>query len=100
PPTSPLFPYTTLFRSRVAIRLSRPQPAGVNLDLNRGALRVCGIEVELTVDVFEVPADIRNHHVARAEFCGRMSRFEEPSRQGSPRSFWVILGLAEYRHTG
>jgi hypothetical protein len=30
----------------VAVRLSCPQPAGVDLDLHRGALRVCGIEAE------------------------------------------------------
>jgi hypothetical protein len=70
----------------VAIGLPCPQPAGVDLDLNRGSLRVCGIEVELTADVFEVPTDVGNHHVAHTEFGGRMPSFEEPTRQGS-RSF-------------
>ena len=74
----------------VAVRLSRPQPAGLDLDLRRGALRVCGIEVELTVDVFEVPADVRDHHVAHTEFGGSVPSFEEPTRQGGPLSFGLF----------
>jgi hypothetical protein len=43
------------------------------------------------VDIFEVPADVRDHHVTYREFRGRMPGFEKPSRQKSPLSFPVIL---------
>jgi len=69
---------------RVAIRLARPQRASFDFDFNRGALRACGIEVEPTMDVFEVPADVGDHHVAYTKFRGRMPGFEEPLRQRSP----------------
>jgi len=36
------------------------------------------------MDVFEVPTDVGDHHVAYAEFRRRMARLEEPLRQGSP----------------
>src|SRR6516162_4801897 len=72
----------------VAIRLARPQRAGVDFDFNRGALRACGIEVEPAMDVFEVPTDVGDHHVAYAEFRRRMARLEEPLRQGSPLLLW------------
>jgi len=71
----------------VAIRLARPQCAGVDFDFNRGGLRPCGIEVEPAMDVFEVPADVGDHHVVYTEFRGRMSGFEEPLRQGSFLAF-------------
>ena len=74
----------------VPVRLSCPQPAGVDLDLHRGPLRIFGIEVELTVDVFEVPADVRDHHVAHTEFGGSVPSFEEPTRQGGPLSFGLF----------
>ena len=67
---------------RVAIRLPRPQPTSVDLDFNRGALRTCGIEVEPPVHVFKLAADVGDHHMARAEFRGRVSGFQEPTRQG------------------
>ena len=76
---------------RVANRLARPQCAGVDFDFNRGVLRACGIEGKLAVDILEVPADVRDHHVAHTEFRGRVPRFEEPSRQGSVLSFSTIL---------
>jgi len=75
---------------RIAIRLARPQPAGFDFDFNYGGLRACGIEVEPTMDVFEVPADVGYHHVAYTEFRGRMSGFEEPLRQGSFLSSWIL----------
>ncbi len=71
----------------VAIRLPRPEATGIDVDLDGRVLRSCGIEVEPAMDVFEVPADVSDHHVAYAEFGGRVSRFEEPSRQGNPLSF-------------
>src|SRR5215469_3307389 len=69
----------------VAIWLARPQCAGVDLEFNRGGLWPCGIEVEPAMDVFEVPANVGDHHVAYSEFRGCMS--EEPLRQGSFLSF-------------
>ena len=48
-----------------------------------GTLRTCGIEVEPAMHVFEVPADVSDHHVARTEFRGGVPRFEEPLCQGS-----------------
>jgi len=63
---------------RVAIRLAGPQRAGIDFDFNRGALRACGIEGQPAVDIFEVPADVRDHHVTYTEFRGRMPGFEEP----------------------
>src|SRR5689334_14940236 len=39
------------------------------------------------MDVFEVPADVSNHHVAYTEFRGGVPRFEEPSRHGSHSPF-------------
>ena len=71
----------------VAIRLASPQCAGVDFDFNRGGLWPCGIEVEPAMDVFEVAADVGDHHVAYTEFRGRMSGFEVPLRQGSFLSF-------------
>ena len=70
----------------VAVRLSRPEPPGVDLDLNRGVLRTGGIEMEPSMDVLEVPPDIGNHHMAHTEFGSGVPRFEEPSCQGSPLS--------------
>src|SRR5215467_5421314 len=57
----------------VAIRLAGPEPRGVDLNFHRGALRMRGIEVDLAVDVFEVPADVGDHHVAYAEFRGSVA---------------------------
>lgn len=71
----------------VAIRLPGPKAGRVDLDFNGGVLRVCGIEIEAAMDVFEVPADVGDHHVAHAELRRGVPRFEEPFRQGSPLSF-------------
>src|SRR6266576_3364230 len=70
----------------LSTRLSRPEPPGVDLDLNRGVLRTGGIEMEPSMDVLEVPPDIGNHHMAHTEFGSGVPRFEEPSCQGSPLS--------------
>src|SRR5215831_6316495 len=87
----------------VAVRLSRPEPPGVDLNLYRGVLWGCGIEVEPAMDVLEVPPDIGDHHVADTEFSGCVSRFEGPACQwihlrsliltsSSPSSIRVIEG--------
>src|SRR5205814_4781563 len=49
PPASPLFPYTTLFRSRIEPGPRREQ---VTLELDRVAVRVVAVQVEAEVVAF------------------------------------------------
>jgi hypothetical protein len=62
----------------ITVRLSGPEASRVDRDGNRRILRVRRIEFECAVYVFEMSADVSNHHVPRAKLSRRVSRLERP----------------------
>src|SRR5262245_23191014 len=69
---------------RVSLRFSRPDRFGINANLNPGFTGVLWIKYQLSMDVFEVASDVRDHHVPCAELRGSMSRLEKPLSHASP----------------
>src|SRR5215471_12325254 len=64
----------------VAVRFTRPKRSGINCYLDRRGLRARRIKVERAMDILEMPADVRHHHVPRAKFCSSVTRLESPFR--------------------
>ena len=63
-------------RGQRILRLSNL--ARIDDDFNRRADRVFLIEVQRAVYVFEMSAQLSDHHVPGTKFSGGMSRFERP----------------------
>jgi len=66
----------------IAIGLACPESPRVDDSLDGSGSRVLLVEGQLAADVLEEAADVRDHHVARAEFRRRMPRLEDPLRHG------------------
>jgi len=57
---------------------SRPDFPGVNLYFDGGIARASRIKLERAVNVFEMSANVGNHHVPRAKLGCGVSRFKNP----------------------
>src|SRR5260370_18970714 len=62
---------------RVAVGISGPEVPRVDRRRNGGFLGVVGIVAERSLDVFEVPPDVGDHHMADAELGRCVPRLQE-----------------------
>jgi hypothetical protein len=60
----------------VAVLLARPDAGGVDLAAEAGGERLVQVELQLTVDVLEQPADPGDHHVPGPELGLAVARLE------------------------
>src|SRR5260370_28935818 len=72
---------------RVAVGISGPEVPRVDRHRNGGFLGVVGIVAELSIDVFEVPTDVGDHHMADAELGRCAPPLPEPLHGSALPSF-------------
>src|SRR5262249_23639123 len=68
----------------VTLRLPRPDGCRIDGDLDVADPRIVRIEFEGALDLLEVPAHRRHHHVPHAESSRRMARLESPLAHDRP----------------
>src|SRR2546422_8562022 len=78
PPRSTLFPYTTLFRSRVVLELAHRGPSGVPLRLFAdGSAFITGDGIALQLDRKSTRLNSSHGYISYAVFC--LKKTQQPS---------------------
>jgi hypothetical protein len=70
--------------TQVVVTLLHPRPDSFGIDsyIDGGIARIVWIELECAVDILEVPANIRHHHMPGAKFGGGVPWFKSPFCHG------------------